>query len=209
MAEESQLIASLRAGDQTAFATLIDRYTPALLRVARGYVPNHSIAEEVVQDTWVALIKGVHGFESRTSLPKWLFAVMINIAKSRGIRERRDADALTEFDGATVAAERFHGSGEPGAGSWKEPLAAFPDSPEGSVLAAELRDVAQRELDQLPERQRTVVTLRDIVGFDSAEVCELLDISVVNQRVLLHWGRTAIRQILEDYVREHVSAQGR
>lgn len=208
MAEEAQLIASLRAGDQTAFATLIECHTPALLRVARAYVPDPSIAEEVVQHTWVAVIKGIHRFESRSSLRKWLFAVLIDIAKSRGVREG-DADALTEFEGATVPAERFHGSGEPGAGSWKEPLAAFPDSSEGTVLATELRDIAQRELDQLPGRQRTVVTLRDMVGFDSVEVCELLDISVTSQRVLLHRGHTAIRQVLEDYVREHVCAQGR
>ncbi|WP_170219914.1 RNA polymerase sigma factor [Mycolicibacterium hodleri] len=209
VADESRLIAALRAGDRAAFAKLVELHTPALLRVARGYVPNHSIAEEVVQETWIALIKGVSGFEGRSSLRTWLFAVTINIAKTRGIRERRDTDAMAAFVGATVAPERFHGAGEPNAGSWKEPPTPFPDGPEGSVLATELRDVAQRELDKLPDRQRTVVTLRDILGFDSADVCELLDVSVANQRVLLHRGRAAIRQVLEDYVREHVSERGR
>ncbi len=208
-ADESQLIAALRAGNQTAFATLVERHTPALLRVARGYVANHSIAEEVVQETWIALIKGLAGFEGRSSLRTWLFAVMVNIAKTRGMRERRDADAIAALAGGTVAPERFHRPGEIGAGSWKYPPAPFPDSPEGSVLATELRDVAQCEVDKLPARQRTVVTLRDMLGFDSAEVCELLDISVANQRVLLHRGRAAIRQVLEDYVRDHVSEQAR
>lgn len=201
ISDESQLIAALREGDRTAFAELVELHTPALLRVARGYVPNQSIAEEVVQETWIALIKGISRFEGRSSLRTWLFAVMVNIAKTRGIREQRDAEAMTAFAGAVVAPERFYGPREPGAGSWKEPPTSFPDSPEGSVLAAELRDVAQCELDKLPERQRTVVTLRDILGFDSAEVCGLLDISVANQRVLLHRGRAAIRQVLEQYVR--------
>lgn len=198
--DEADLIVALRSGDQDAFAQLVNRHTPALLRAARGYVPNHAIAEEVVQETWIALVKGVANFEGRSSLRTWLFAVMTNIAKTRGVREARDRDALIASMGPTVDPDRFHGPGEPRAGAWKEPPVAFPDSPEGSVLGGELRDIAQRELDKLPERQRTVVTLRDMLGFDSAEVCEVLDISVANQRVLLHRGRAAIRQVLEDYV---------
>ena len=197
--DESALIAALRAGDQVAFAALVDKHTPTMLRVARGYVPNHAIAEEVVQETWMALVKGINRFEGRSSLQTWLFAVMANIAKSRGLRERRDRDALCAV--ATVDPARFHGPGQPGAGSWKEPPISFPDSPEGSVLGKELRAVAQRELDKLPDRQRAVVTLRDILGFDAAEVCTLLDVTPANQRVLLHRGRAAIRQVLEDYVR--------
>ncbi len=208
-ADEAALIAAPRAGHQPAFATVVESYSPGLLRVARGFVPNHAIAEEVVQETWIALIKGIHQFEGRSTLRTWLFAVMVNIAKTRGIRERRDADAMTEFAGDIVALERFHRTGQPAAGSWTEPPTPFPDSPEGSVLAAELRGVAQEELDKLPPRQRTVVTLRDMLGFGSAEVCDLLDISVVNQRVLLHRGRAAIRQVLEDYVREHVAEEAR
>lgn len=200
-ADESALVAALRAGDQAAFAQLVDRHTPAMLRVARGYVPSDAIAEEVVQETWIALMKGISKFESRSSLRTWLFAVMANIAKARGIRERRDKDADLAFHGATVDPARFHSPGEPGAGSWKEPPAAFPDTPEGSVLGQELRTVAQGELDKLPGRQRTVVTLRDMLGFDSAEVCDLLEVTPANQRVLLHRGRAAIRQVLEDYVR--------
>jgi RNA polymerase sigma-70 factor, ECF subfamily len=203
--DETTLIAALRDGDEAAFAQLVDQHTPALLRVARGYVPSHEIAEEVVQETWIALIRGVSNFEGRSSLRTWLFAVMINIAKARGIRERRDADAaIVAYTGGTVDPARFRGSDDPYPGHWlpDEVPSPFPDTPEGSVLSNELVALARRELDKLPERQRIVVTLRDMLGFDSSEVCELLGISMANQRVLLHRGRAAVRQVLEDYLRE-------
>lgn len=202
--DESALIAAVRCGDETVFAHLVDSYTPSLLRVARGYVPSHEIAEEVVQETWIALVKGIGRFEGRSSLRTWLFAIMINIAKARGVRERRAADAaIAAFTGGTFDPARFRAAGETWSGHWKdvEAPSPFPDTPEGSVLGDELVAVARRELDKLPERQRVVVTLRDMLGFDSGEVCELMDISVANQRVLLHRGRAAIRQVLEGYLR--------
>jgi RNA polymerase sigma-70 factor, ECF subfamily len=101
--DESALIAALRDGDEAVFAQLVDRHTPSMLRVARGYIPSHEIAEEVVQETWIALLKGIDNFEGRSSLRTWLFAVMINIAKARGVRERRDADAaVAAYTGGTV-----------------------------------------------------------------------------------------------------------
>jgi RNA polymerase sigma-70 factor (ECF subfamily) len=203
--DEAEVIAALRGGDESAFAQLVDQHTPSMLRVARGYVPSPEIAEEVVQETWIALLKGIAIFEGRSSLRTWLFAVMINIAKARGIRERRDSDAaIAAFTGGTVDPARFRTGEDPWPGHWKETEepSPFPDTPEGSVLGDELVEIAQRELDKLPDRQRTVVTLRDMLGFDSSEVCELLDISVANQRVLLHRGRAAVRQVLEDYLRE-------
>jgi RNA polymerase sigma-70 factor, ECF subfamily len=202
---EAQLIDALRAGDERAFAALVDQHTPAMLRVARGYVPSREIAEEVVQEAWIAMLKGIGRFEGRSSLRTWLFAVMINIAKARGVRERRDADAaIAAFTGGTVDPARFRGRDDPWPGHWRQDAvpAAFPDTPEGSLLGGELVDVAKRGLDGLPERQRTVVTLRDMLGFDSAEVCELLGISAANQRVLLHRGRAAVRTVLEDYLGE-------
>jgi RNA polymerase sigma-70 factor (ECF subfamily) len=205
--DESALVAALRVGDQSAFAQLVDQHTPSMLRVARGYVPSHEIAEEVVQETWIALIKGIDKFEGRSSLRTWLFTVMINIAKARGIRARRDTDAeVAAYTGGTVDAARFRSAYTPYAGHWKKREAPlpFPDTPEGSALGREFVAVARRELDKLPERQRLVVTLRDMLGFDSGEVCELLDISVANQRVLLHRGRAAVRRALEDYVKESV-----
>jgi RNA polymerase sigma-70 factor, ECF subfamily len=203
--DEATLIAALRDGDETAFTQLVDQHTPAMLGVARGHVPSREIAEEVVQETWIALLKGIDSFEGRSSLRTWLFAVMINIAKRRGLRERRDADAaVAAFTGGTVDPARFRTADDPYPGHWKrgEEPTPFPDTPEGSVLGNELVDVARRELDRLPERQRIVVTLRDMLGFDSSEVCELLDVSIANQRVLLHRGRAAVRQVLEDYLKD-------
>jgi RNA polymerase sigma-70 factor (ECF subfamily) len=204
-ADESALIVALRAGDHSAFALLVDEHTPAMMRVARGYMSDDVIAEEVVQATWLALVKGVSKFEGRSSLRTWLFVVMTNIAKARGIHERRHTDAAVAFVEATVDSTRFHGAGEPDAGSWKEPPAAFPDDPERSVLNQKLHSIAQRELDRLPDGQRLVVTLRDMLGFDSAEVCEVLGITAGNQQIMLHRGRAAIRQVLEEHVREDSS----
>ena len=203
--DETALTAALRDGDEAAFAQLVDQYAPSMLRVARGYVPSPEIAEEVVQETWIALLKGIDNFEGRSSLRTWLFAVMINIAKARGVRERRDADAaIAAFTGGTVDPARFRTADDPYPGHWKqgEVPSPFPETPEGSVLGNELVDVARRELDKLPDRQRMVVTLRDMLGFDSSEVRELLDISIANQRVLLHRGRAAVRQMLEDYLED-------
>ena len=169
--DESALIAALREGDESVFAQLVDQHTPSMLRVARGYVPSHEIAEEVVQETWIALVKGIDKFEGRSSLRTWLFSVMINIAKARGMRERRDADtAIAAFTGGTVDPALFRGADEEWPGRLEERTKCprtFPDTPEGSVLANELVAVAREELEKLPERQRIVVTLRDMLGFDS------------------------------------------
>ncbi|GAB7066484.1 sigma-70 family RNA polymerase sigma factor [Mycolicibacterium hodleri] len=201
--DETMLITALRARDEAAFAALVDLHTPSMLRIARGYVPNGAIAEEVVQETWIALFKGIDAFEGRSSLRTWLFTVMINIAKRRGMRERRDTDvAITAFTGGTVDPARFRAAGQQWSGHWREAEepSPFPETPEGSLLGAELIAVTRRALEDLPERQRVVVTMRDMLGFDSAEVCELLEISVANQRVLLHRGRAAVRAQLEDYL---------
>ena len=203
--DKSTVIAALRDGDESVFADLVDKHTPSMLRVARGYVPNHEIAEEVVQETWIALLKGVDKFEGRSSLRTWLFSVLINIAKTRGVKERRESDAaIAAYTGGTVDPARFRDADDPFPGHWKpdEVPSPFPDTPEGSVLGSELVAIARRELDKLPDRQRAVVALRDMLGFDSAEVCELLDVSVANQRVLLHRGRAALRGVLENYLRE-------
>lgn len=201
--DEAGLISALRMGDEATFARLVDLHTPSMLRVARGYVPSREIAEDVVQEAWIALLRGVDKFEGRSSLRTWLFTVLINIAKARGLRERRDVDAaITAYTGGTVDPARFRGGDDPYPGHWKpdEVPSPFPDTPEGSVLGAELVEVASAELSKLPERQRIVVTLRDMLGFDSNEVCELLEITVANQRVLLHRGRAAVRQALETYL---------
>jgi RNA polymerase sigma-70 factor (ECF subfamily) len=203
--DETALITALRARDEAAFADLVDLHAPSMLRIARGYVPSTAIAEEVVQETWLALLTGIDSFEGRSSVRTWLFTVMINIAKRRGIRERRDADvAVAAFTDGTVDPARFRAAGQEWSGHWREAQepSPFPATPEGSVLGSELISMAQEALEGLPERQRVVVTLRDMLGFDSAEVCELLDVSVANQRVLLHRGRAAVRNQLENYLRD-------
>ncbi|WP_370329684.1 RNA polymerase sigma factor [Mycolicibacterium hippocampi] len=203
--DEADLIAALRARDESAFAELVDLHTPAMLRVARGYVASREIAEEVVQEAWIALLKGIDTFEGRSSLRTWLFTVMINIAKKRGMRDRREFDAqIAAFTGGTVDPSRFRDSGDQWPGHWKseEMPSRFPESPEGSALGRELMAVTRRALDRLPDRQRVVVTLRDVLDMDSDEVRKLLDISVANQRVLLHRGRAAVRQALEDYLKD-------
>ncbi|MFV8175761.1 RNA polymerase sigma factor [Mycolicibacterium peregrinum] len=204
---EAVLVAALRAGDEAAFAALIDLHTPTMLRVARGYVTTHELAEEVVQETWIALLRGIDRFEGRSSLRTWLFTIMVNIAKARGVKERRNTDLqVLAATGGTVDPARFRETGDTWPGHWKENEAPvpFPDTPEGSVLGRELMDVARRELDKLPPRQREVVMMRDVLGLESAEVSALLEISVANQRVLLHRGRSAVRQTLENYLKEKV-----
>ena len=197
--DEAALIAALRGGDREAFGQLVDAHTPALLRVARGYVPDDAIAEQVVRQTWIALVTGIDVIEGRSSLATWLFTVMSNIAKAHVAREPLDRVVVPAADSVDPA--RFHGPDEPGAGSWREPPVPFPAGPDGALPNRELRAVVRRGLDALAPRQRAVVTLRDMLGFDAADVCELLDISTADQRELLHRGRSAIRQVVEDYVR--------
>ena len=156
--DESALIAALRKGDEAVFAQLVDQHTPSLLRVARGYVSSHEIAEEVVQETWIALIKGIAKFEGRSSLRTWLFTVMINIAKARGIRERRDSDtAIAAFTGGTVDPRLFRGPDEEWPGDWKdwkESQGRFPRPPK--VLCWPMNCCGRpRGTRRLPDRQRS------------------------------------------------------
>jgi RNA polymerase sigma-70 factor, ECF subfamily len=163
IADDDAVVAALRAGDDAAFARLVDRHAPSMLRVARGYVQTHEMAEDVVQETWIALLKGIDKFEGRSSLRTWLFTVLINIAKTRGIRERKQVEVqLKAFIGDTVDPARFRPAGDEWPGHWKpnEVPAPFPETPEGSLLGNELTAVALRGLDGLPERQRVVVTMR-------------------------------------------------
>ena len=191
----------LRNGDPEAFSKLLDLYGASMQRVARGYVSSSELAEDVVQETWIAVFKGIDKFEGRASLRTWIFTILINVAKKHGLAERRYTDtAVRVMTGGTVDPDRFRDAGDPLPGHWKEPPAPFPDTPEGSLLSGELTRVATAALRQLPTRQREVVTLRDVQGFTSEEVCQMLDISAVNQRVLLHRGRAVVRQELENYL---------
>lgn len=199
--EEATLLDKLRAGDPQAFTTLVDQYTAAMLRVARNYVRSTELAEDVVQETWIAVLKGMANFQGRSSLRTWIFAILINTAKRKGTSEHRHHEVETlAFTGGTVDRARFRDADDPYPGHWRESPSAFPETPEGSILGKELTTIAAEQLALLPERQRIVVTLRDLLGFEADEVCELLDVSLGNQRVLLHRGRAAIRAVLEVYL---------
>jgi RNA polymerase sigma-70 factor, ECF subfamily len=200
--EEHQLVQALRAGDESTFTALVDVYGPSMLRVASAYVPNREVAEEVVQDAWVALLEGLNRFEGRARLQTWLFRVLINIAKTRGRRERRCTpfSSLTDEDyGPTVDPARFLAADHPElAGHWARPPQTWSTSPEQRAVSAEALRHLREGLDHLPARQRVVVALRDVVGLSAAEVCATLDITAANQRVLLHRGRARLRGVLDE-----------
>ena len=212
---DEAVVSRLRAGDEAMFALVLDTWSPGLRRLARGYVTTDASADEVVQDTWVAVIRGLDGFEGRSALRTWVYRILVNTAKTRAVREARTVPSEELFagdTGPTVDPARFRGSGSPGrrswnpfqrqgdpaAGTWLNPPAAWP-SPESSAVARETRTEIARALAELPERQRIVVALRDADGWSSEEVCEIMGISAGNQRVLLHRGRAALRTRLEEY----------
>ncbi len=198
---DDELVDRLRAGDEAAFAELLDRYSPSMLAVARLHVASRETAQDVVQDTWFAVLKGIDGFEGRSSLRTWLFRVLVNIAKTRGVREKRSTpvDMHLTGDGPTVSPDRF----QPADALWPGRWVLFPmpwrASPEHTLLSGEALALVGRELAKLPEQQRIVVSLRDVGGYDSDEVCALLQLTAANQRVLLHRGRARIRDALAGY----------
>jgi RNA polymerase sigma-70 factor, ECF subfamily len=202
MPDEQRLIESLKAGDERAFAWLLDEYSPALVRVAMTHVGSRAVAEEVVQETWLGVINGIARFEGRSSLKTWIFRILTNIASTRGARERRMVpfSALAPADeGDGVDPERFFPADHARyPNHWAVGPTAW-QTPEGGLLSGETREVIQRAIDELPEAQRRVVTLRDVEGWPPEEVCEALGLSDGNQRVLLHRGRTRIRAALESY----------
>ncbi len=201
MGDDRDLVAALRAGDPQAFAAMIDGWSGSMLRMARLHVPTDSVAEEVVQETWLAVLTGLDRFRGESSLRTWIYRILLNQAKTRGARERRTVPfaSLAGDDtetGPTVDPERFQGADEQYPGGWRR----FPDEwPEHSVLSREVRDVVTRALGDLPPRQRVVVAMRDLDGHTAEEVSELLGISAGNQRVLLHRGRAVVRAHLERY----------
>lgn len=200
---ELELVRRLRRGDESAFRDLIETYGPSLLRLAMTYVGSHAVAEEVVQDTWVGVLRGIERFEGRSSLKTWVFTILANTAKTRGVRERRTIplSSLAPSDGdaePAVDPERFF------AGRWATPPSTWGDLPEQAVLAGETRRRLVEAIERLPEMQRRVVTLRDVEGWPANEVCELLDLSEANQRVLLHRGRSKVRAALEPHLTAEV-----
>jgi RNA polymerase sigma-70 factor (ECF subfamily) len=200
---EEQLLEALRAGDEHAFAHLVSRHHATMLRVARNYVACTAVAEEVVQETWLGVVNGIHAFRGGSSLKTWIFRILINRAMSRGKREKRIvpfSSLAPAGDGADegFAPDRFLPDGH-----WATPPRPF-EAPADRMALLEFRARLREALVHLPERQQIVVTLRDVEGLSSDEVCELLHISAENQRVLLHRGRTRLRQALESYEDEEL-----
>jgi RNA polymerase sigma-70 factor (ECF subfamily) len=192
---EAELLRRLRSGDERAFVLLVGRYHDSMLRVATSFVPSRAVAEEVVQDTWLAALRGLSGFEGRSSLRTWLFRILVNRARTTGTREQRSipiADA-----GPVVDASRFGPDG-----AWIAPPEQWIEEAESRLAAGKLAELLHVALDDLPSRQREVVTLRDVEGMSSEEACEVLGISEANQRVLLHRGRSKLRLVLEAELRE-------
>jgi RNA polymerase sigma-70 factor, ECF subfamily len=191
--EDGELVARLRAGDEEAFVGLVQRHHASMVRLARAFVSSNAIAEEVVQDTWLGVLRGIDGFAGRSSLRTWLLRILVNRARTTGMRERRSV-AIGDA-GPAVDASRFDA-----AGAWSSPPRHWVQDSEDRLLAQSLARRIEQTLQELPARQREVVTLRDVQGLSGREVCEVLDISEANQRVLLHRARGRLRQALEDAV---------
>jgi RNA polymerase sigma-70 factor, ECF subfamily len=200
------LVTALRRGDEGAFAELVARYHGPLIRLAMVYVRNRSVAEEVVQDTWLAVLGGLERFEGRSLLRTWIFRILVNRAKTRAVREARTTPfsplgSDDDEDFAAVSAERFLDSAHPvWPGHWASPPSSWDGVPERRLLDAETLDVVRDAIAELPPAQARVITLRDVEGWNSDEVCELLGVSEGNQRVLLHRARSKVRGALEQHL---------
>jgi RNA polymerase sigma-70 factor, ECF subfamily len=188
--EDEELVARLRAGDEQAFVELVARHHAAMVRIAGSFVSSAAVAEEVVQDTWLGVLRGIDGFAGRSSFRTWLLRILVNRARSTGVREHRSV-AVGDA-GAAVDRSRFDASG-----AWMSPPQHWVEDSEDRLLAEGLADQIQAALGELPARQREVVVLRDVDGLSGREVCDVLEISEANQRVLLHRGRSHMRRALE------------
>jgi RNA polymerase sigma-70 factor (ECF subfamily) len=200
---DDELVAALRAGDEEAFAAVVREWHAGLLRVARIFTPTRAVAEEVVQETWLRVLGALDRFEGRSSLKTWVFRILVNTAKTRAQRESRSIPFSALHDPARVPeaavdADRFFADDHPHhPGGWEAPPRELP---EDRLIASETRGVIECAIEALPATQRAVISLRDVEGWSSDEVRNALDLSEVNQRVLLHRARARVRRALEDYL---------
>ncbi|HEX5450411.1 MAG TPA: sigma-70 family RNA polymerase sigma factor [Gaiellaceae bacterium] len=200
---DTQLVAALRAGNEEAFRKLVREWHSSLLRVAQIFVPSRAVAEEVVQETWLRVLGALDRFEGRSSLKTWVFRILVNTAKTRAQREGRSLPFSALHDPARVPeaavdADRFLSEAdEQHPGGWLSPPRELPEE---RLLAAETRERIAQAIESLPPTQRAVISLRDVEGWSSDEVRNALDLSEVNQRVLLHRARSRVRQALEEYL---------
>jgi RNA polymerase sigma-70 factor (ECF subfamily) len=201
LANELALLDGVRGGDEAVFAALVGRYGGAMLRVAQLYVRSRAIAEEVVQDAWIGVLKGSARFEGRSSLKTWIFSIVTNRAKTRALKEGRSIP-FSDLgpDEPAVDPERFRGPEDRYPRHWTTFPTSWAGVPEERLLASETLTLVESAIAELPPAQAIVITMRDVEGFDSDEVCDALEISEGNQRVLLHRARSKVRQALEEYL---------
>ena len=195
---DADVVAALIAGDEKLFARLVDEWSSAMLRVAQVHVSNREAAEDVVQDAWMAALRGLNGFEGRASLRTWVIGIVINVARRHGARDHRNIPDPSLSMEPTVDPERFQGHGERYPGGWRQFPSPWP-TPEDTAVSQEVLTQIYVALSKLPERQRAVIELRDVQGYDGQEVADILDLSPGNQRILLHRARAGIRRELEVY----------
>lgn len=203
--DENSLLNSLLAGDEASFIWLVEQYHPSLVRLARLFVRDEAVAEEVVQDTWLAVLRGLTQFEGRSRLKTWIFTILINKAKTRGLREDRSyafSDLIENgLNSPTVDPGRFiEDSADEWFSHWKVAPSMWTSIPEEELLSRETMEVIQQAVNALPEGQKMVITLRDIEELSSQEICNILGISETNQRVMLHRARARVREALENYL---------
>jgi RNA polymerase sigma-70 factor, ECF subfamily len=191
--DETGLLSRLRAGDERAFEALVAQHNGALRRVARTFVRTDSAVDDVVQETWLGVVRGLAGFEGRSSLRTWIFSILVNQARTRAVRDARSLpfSALGQHDAPAVEPAAFAADGR-----WTSAPPRLDSDPEGGLLSAELRAHLLQAVDGLSADQRAVITLRDLVGLPAADVCDLLELSDGNQRVLLHRARSRVRAAL-------------
>ncbi len=194
--DDAELLESLLGGDESAFTELVRRYHPTLLKVARYYVASATSAEDVAQDTWIAVLRGVEKFEGRSSFKTWLLRICVNRARTSGVKEHRSVPVDPSESGPSVAAHRFDQGG-----FWSDPPVPFTDAIDTRLDNASLLGAVRAAIDELGEPQQSVVTLRDVEGLSTQEVATLLGLSEANVRVILHRGRARVRGIVEEAVK--------
>jgi RNA polymerase sigma-70 factor (ECF subfamily) len=190
---EAELVARLRAGDEAAFVALARRHQTTMLRLAAAFVPSTAVAEEVVQDTWLAVLRGIDGFAGLSSFKTWLLRILVNRAKSTGMSEARSV--AIEDVGPALDRSRFDATG-----AWMSPPRHWIEESEDRLLATGLGERLELALKRLPQRQRAIVILRDVDGLSGEEVCGVLGVTASNQRVLLHRARGHLREAVEEFI---------
>jgi RNA polymerase sigma-70 factor (ECF subfamily) len=201
-AADLAIVERLRSGDEAAFMMLVEQHHTTMLRIARMYVSTRAVAEDVVQDAWLAVVKGLDRFEGRSSLRTWMYRIVANTAKTRGRSEGRSVpfSALAGDEAADLDAAMFQDADGRAPGTWRTPPASWSAVPEERLLGDETLRRIGRAIASLPPMQAQVIRLRDVLGWEAGEVCEVLDLTEANQRVLLHRARSRVRRDLDEYL---------